>query len=106
MADAPHDLNPLRAWLAAADADMRGRLAELGSGPGAGEAAEPLVAWSGIRMDEVERIDGFLGALFAADPDVAPRVVDSYPAVVLASLVGRAARVAASADLWTEWLAL
>ena len=103
MADAPHDLNPLRAWLAAADADMRGRLAELGSGPGAGEAAEPLVAWSGIRMDEVERIDGFLGALFAADPDAAPRVVDSYQAVVLASLVGRAARVAASADLWTEW---
>lgn len=103
MADAPHDLNPLRAWLAAADADMRGRLAELGSGPGDAEAPEPLVAWSGIRMDEVERIDGFLGALFAADPGAAPKVVDAYPAVVLASLVGRAARVAATVDLWTEW---
>ena len=56
MADAPHDPNPLRAWLAAADVDLRGRLAALA----ADSDAESLVAWCGIRMDEVERIDGLI----------------------------------------------
>ncbi|WP_295628816.1 hypothetical protein [uncultured Corynebacterium sp.] len=102
MAEAPHDPNPLRAWLAATDVDLRGRLAALASD----EDAEALVAWSGIRMDEVERIDGFLGPLFkAVDRAGAQEVVDAHPAVLLASLVGRAARVGSVNDLWSDWAA-
>lgn len=102
MADAPHDPNPLRAWLAAADVDLRGRLAALA----ADSDAESLVAWCGIRMDEVERIDGFLGPLLkTVDVDGARGVADSFPAVLLASLVGRAARVASTTDLWADWAA-
>ena len=102
MADAPHDPNPLRAWLAAADADLRGRLTALA----ADSDAEALVAWCGIRMDEVERIDGFLGPLLkTVDVDGARGVADAFPAVLLASLVGRAARVASTTDLWADWTA-
>ncbi|HHT32530.1 MAG TPA: hypothetical protein GX015_08310 [Corynebacterium sp.] len=106
MADAPHDPNPLRAWLAAADVDLRGRLAALAADADSEDGAEALVTWSGIRMDEVERIDGFLGPLLkAVDVDGARGVADSYPAVLLASLVGRAARVASTTDLWADWTA-
>lgn len=108
MADAPHDPNPLRAWLAAADVDLRGRLAALAADADSEDGAEALVTWSGIRMDEVERIDGFLGPLLKAvdvDVDGARGVADSYPAVLLASLVGRAARVASTTDLWADWTA-
>ncbi|PMC61236.1 hypothetical protein CJ204_12125 [Corynebacterium xerosis] len=102
MADAPHDPNPLRAWLAAADADLRGRLTALATD----SDAEALVAWCGIRMDEVERIDGFLGPLLkTVDVDGARGVADAFPAVLLASLVGRAARVASTTDLWADWTA-
>ncbi|QGS33658.1 hypothetical protein FOB82_00565 [Corynebacterium xerosis] len=102
MADAPHDPNPLRAWLAAADADLRGRLTALA----ADSDVEALVAWCGIRMDEVERIDGFLGPLLkTVDVDGARGVADAFPAVLLASLVGRAARVASTTDLWADWTA-
>ncbi|MFD5867648.1 hypothetical protein ACFWGD_03400 [Corynebacterium sp. NPDC060344] len=106
MADAPHDPNPLRAWLAAADIDLRGRLSALAADADSEDGAEALVAWCGVRMDEVERIDGFLGPLLkTVDVDGARGVADAYPAVLLASLVGRAARVASTADLWADWAA-
>ncbi len=106
MAEAPHDPNPLRAWLAAADVDLRERLAALAAGAAGEDGAEALVAWCGIRMDEVERIDGFLGPLLKTlGAEGARGVADSFPAVLLASLVGRAARVASTADLWADWTA-
>ena len=106
MADAPHDPNPLRAWLAAADIDLRGRLNALAADADSDGGAEALVAWCGIRMDEVERIDGFLGPLLkTVDVEGARGVADAFPAVLLASLVGRAARVASTSDLWTDWTA-
>ena len=51
-------------WLAAAEQDLATRI------PGLLESAtqakvEPLFVWSGLSMDEVERIDRFLGTLLA-----------------------------------------
>lgn len=104
MAHAPHDPNPLRTWIAAADADLRERLTALTTaGDDDGEA---LVAWCGIRMDEVERIDGFLGPLLRTlDADGCRAVAADYPAMLLTSLVGRAARIAATTDMWSDWAA-
>lgn len=97
-------------WLAAAEQDLATRI------PGLLESAtqakvEPLFVWSGLSMDEVERIDRFLGTLLAhhlaggtaADIDAAKSVVDNHPLVTLASLVGRAARVASASEMWLDW---
>lgn len=116
---------PLAAWLAATEAELRERLRVLDPGAGAagpaapagaGAAAaappapEPLLAWAGVRMDEVERIDAFLGALLtrvragvAGVPGDAAEAALANPAVLVASLAGRATRVAATADLWADW---
>ena len=100
-------------WLAAAEQDLATRI------PGLLESAtqakvEPLFVWSGLAMDEVERIDRFLGTLLAhhlvggtaADIEAAKSVVDNHPLVTLASLVGRAARVASASEMWLEWAML
>ncbi|MDO5029602.1 MAG: hypothetical protein Q4E11_03335 [Corynebacterium sp.] len=97
-------------WLAAAEQDLATRI------PGLLDSAtqakvEPLFVWSGLSMDEVERIDRFLGTLLAhhlaggtdADVEAAKKVVDDHPLVTLASLVGRAARVASASDMWLDW---
>nr|WP_240394044.1 hypothetical protein [Corynebacterium lactis] len=97
-------------WLAVAEEELAARI------PGLLQSAEqakvePLFVWSGLAMDEVERIDRFLGALLAhhladgsADGIAAARdVVDAHPLVTLASLVGRAARVASASEMWLDW---
>lgn len=113
-APAPHT-DRLHAWLAATEERVRTAIAALVSGdaPTAPDArppatsadaaapvGEPLVAWAGLGMDQVERIDSFLAPVLRAEGAAA---VDRYPAVVLASLVGRAARIAATTDMWNDW---
>lgn len=97
-------------WLAVAEDELSARI------PGLLDSAqqanvEPLFVWSGLAMDEVERIDRFLGALLAHHLSggteegiaAARETVDKHPLVTLASLVGRAARVASASEMWLDW---
>ena len=111
----------LAAWLAVQEAALRERLAALSdvsiSDDEAAAAAimgtpvqpEALYAFSGLKMDEVERFDAFLSGLINAalseSEAAAHEVVDKHPALVLSSLVGRASRVATTSDLWSDWAA-
>lgn len=100
-------------WLHATEAELNSRIPELLESATTANV-EPLFVWSGLGMDEVERIDRFLGTIlqhhFAAHAKnptegiaAAKQVVDTYPLVVLASLVGRAARIASAKQMWQEW---
>lgn len=100
----------VEAWLAATEQELATRIPEL-LDSAARAKVEPLFIWSGLSMDEVERVDRFLGTLLehhltSGEGDgieKAKRVVDSHPLVTLASLVGRAARVASASDMWLDW---
>ncbi|MEJ5920613.1 hypothetical protein [Corynebacterium sp. H78] len=102
-----NDATMVGLWLQAADSEMRERMQSLVASATESDL-DALLAWSGLRMDEVERIDTFLGTLLAhhlADSAVeeAKSVIDSFPAVVFASVVGRAARIAGPQDIWLDW---
>lgn len=97
-------------WLAAAEEQLAQRI------PGLLESAEqanvePLFVWSGVAMDEVERIDRFLGALLGhwlssgEESAIASAhgFFNKHPLVTLASMVGRAARVASASEMWLDW---
>ncbi len=95
-------------WLSVTENDLASRLRETADT----EDVPSLVAWSGLRMDEVERIDSFLSAILGhalqsnSKPAAAAcAVVDQFPATLLTSLVGRAARIASEATMWTDWAA-
>lgn len=98
-------------WLRATELQLKERVPELLASAERAHV-EPLFVWSGLSMDEVERIDSFLSALLThhlADSNAAEglatakAVVDSVPLVVLASLIGRAARIDTTKKMWLDW---
>lgn len=85
-------------WLTDTERELRGRLA----GSDADKAA--LLAFAGIPMDEVERIDSFLGHAMRSSDNPAS-YLESNSAILVTSLAGRAARLAKPEDLWHDWWA-
>ena len=85
-------------WLTDTERELRARLA------GCDSDKTALLAFAGIPMDEVERIDSFLGRALR-DSDNALSFLESNSAVLVTSLAGRAARLAKPEDLWHDWWA-